>query len=470
MDSREEARGGEAKRGEEAGPNRAGDRSRQNGAGAGGKENGAGLNRRQFLRRAGLGAGALAAGGSLGGTLASCAHTPAPGAGRSPDVVVVGAGAFGGWTAFHLQRMGARVTLVDLYGPGNARSTSGDETRGIRTSYGDRELWVDWANQSIERWRAFDEEWGRELGVQLFHSAGDLILRPGMDDRIEASRRTWDRLGVPYEILEPDEIAYRWPHFNLENYGVGLYEPNAGVGKSRLACLTVAEAFRREGGRIRIGRATPGAGAGGTLHEVDLGSEGTLGGELFVFALGPWFPKAFPELWDDKLRLTMGQVVYFGTPPGDTRFLHPNMPSFGVPGTTGWPPLPPDHYGLRIRTAGRGEISRDPDGSERWFSEDFLPHARAILEENFPDMADQPIVKTHACHYESSPDREWIIDTHPEWDNVWFMGAGNAEGFKFGPKLGEYMAARALGDDPYPELAARLRRVKDETATEGAGA
>ena len=423
-----------------------------------------GLDRRAFLRRAGWGVGAVAAAGPLAGALSSCEGLPL--VGRSPDVVVVGAGAFGGWTAYHLQRMGAQVTLVDLYGPGNTRSTSGDETRGIRTSYGDKELWVDWANRAIERWKAFDEEWARELGGPVFFSAGDLTLRPEMDDSLEATCATWDRLEVPYEILTPDEVSHRWPAFNVEDYGVGVLETNAGIGKSRLACRVVAEAFQREGGELRIGRASLGEGSGGRLHELTLDPEGSVGGEHFVLALGPWFPKAFPELWDDKLRLSMGQVAYFATPPGETAFDHPNLPTFNVPGTTGWPNLPPDPYGFRVRTSGRGEVSRDPDTSERWFSDEYLETARALLAQNLPAMADQPVVKTHACHYEHTPDREWIIDRHPDWENVWFAGGGSAEGFKFGPVLGEYIAARVLGDDPHPELAERFRRVKEEEPTD----
>ena len=111
------------------------------------------LDRREFLKVAGSSAGAL---------LAGCARGVAPLAGQaaplaSANIVVVGAGAFGGWTALNLQRMGARVTLVDMYGPGNSRSTSGDETRGVRTSYGDRphgELWMQWAARAITRWRS----------------------------------------------------------------------------------------------------------------------------------------------------------------------------------------------------------------------------------------------------------------------------------------------------------------------------
>ena len=57
-------------------------------------------------------------------------------------VAVVGAGAFGGWTALELQRRGSRVTLVDAWGPGNARASSGGETRVIRATYGARAIYT----------------------------------------------------------------------------------------------------------------------------------------------------------------------------------------------------------------------------------------------------------------------------------------------------------------------------------------
>src|SRR3546814_5922790 len=59
-----------------------------------------------------------------------------------PDVVVIGAGAFGGWTALSLREAGAKVTLVDAYGPGNPRASSGDESRLLRLSYGGREIYT----------------------------------------------------------------------------------------------------------------------------------------------------------------------------------------------------------------------------------------------------------------------------------------------------------------------------------------
>src|SRR5262249_5289384 len=145
--------------------------------------------RRDFLKVAGASAGAFLVGGA---SLGKPRITPAPRvpfgrAGESPDIVVVGAGAWGGWTALNLRKMGAKVTIVDAYGAGNARSTSGDETRGVRSSYGDRpgelgEVWMLWAREAMKKWIAFDDEWGRELRLNLFHVTGDLIMRAHGDN------------------------------------------------------------------------------------------------------------------------------------------------------------------------------------------------------------------------------------------------------------------------------------------------
>jgi sarcosine oxidase len=423
-----------------------------------------GMDRRDFLRRSGAGAGALALTGSLGGFLSGCgssataAATPSVAApGTGPEVVVIGAGAFGVWTAYHLQEMGARVTLVDLYGAGNSRSTSGDETRGVRSSYAGRELWTEWANLAMERWREFDEEWSPAMGDPLFYTTGDLILRDTTEGQIEEVREVWDTVGVPYEVLSPDEVRSRWPQIQIEGIEAALYEPGAGVVRSRAACRRVAGIFQQRGGQIRIAKARPGPVEGGRMVSLDLddGAD-SISADRYVFALGPWFPKAFPEIMADRLRITtMGHVFYFGTPPGDYRFSYPNLPSWGFPGVTGWPTLPPDNRGFRIRTGGR--VGEDPDTSVRWIPEEFHERPMEILQERFPIIAQQPIVETRACHYESSATRDWIIDDHPEMENVLLAGGGSAEGFKFGPMVGELIASRALMDGRFVDLDDRFR-------------
>ena len=383
---------------------------------------------------------------------------------RASDVVVVGAGTFGMWTALNLRRLGATVTVVDPFGPANSRSTSGGETRGVRTSYGDRPhgmLWTRLANRAIDMWTEWDARHRDDLLPPLFFNTGDLILREEMEPYMEDTRYQWDELGIPYEVLTADEVRSRWPWINADGVEVAYYEPRAGVVRARRAIESVAQVFLREGGNLEYGLASIGSTAGGRVQDVTVEpGGGTLSGQTIIFAVGPWFPKVFPELMGNRLSISIGHVFYFAVPPGEDRFRHPHMPSYGVPGCTGWPALGRDHRGFRVRTGGRPP--QDPDESDRWIPEEYHDRPREILQRWFPDLVGAPVSETRACHYESSVTRNFIVDLHPEYENLWLTGGGSAEAFKFGPLLGEYIAGRVLEVEENPELDENFRLSEEE--------
>lgn len=499
-----------------------------------GQSDDAALPRRDFIKVAGAGAGALI----LGGASVASAGTPNPKATRSvrspsasPDFVVVGAGLWGSFTAYNLRRMGAKVTVVDAYGPGNARSTSGDETRGVRSSYGDKsgatgELWMLWARESMKRWIQFDDEWGRELRLNLFHVTGDIIYRTEWDNFQLRCKLWWDKNKIPYQVLNPDDVRKAFPVVGMEDITACLYEPDAGVVRARRAAQAAAAAFEHLGGKITIGRVTPSKISSGKLDEISLDTGGTLRADKFVYCVGPWLGKTFPDIFAKKTRTPMGYVIYFATPIGDHRFTYPNMPSFNFPGVTGWPALPVDNRGFRVRGAeraptpqvadanapggptaspgapsqqgrgsarpnapatdtgsnlanaaspsvapaeGRGGRGRgggggggggggfgqqqqdvppaqqDPDTSDRWANMERVDGSRRFVAHRFPLLKDAPVAQTHSCHYESTSSSNFIVDWHPQWSNVLIGAGGNAEGAKFAPKMGDYIAQRAMG-------------------------
>jgi len=429
------------------------------------------LNRRKFLK----GAAAAQAGLAFGGARSvvdglfpnSSGGVQGPVISRAAgDVIVVGAGAFGVWTAYYLVTMGVKVTLVDAYGPGNSRATSGDETRGIRSSYGDKgiwaELWTSWANEAIDRWTKFDAEWGREMKVRLFFNTGDLIFRARPDAFIQRNQELWEKLRIPFEVLKAEDVARNYPVINLRDITVALYEPRAGVVRARRSCEVVAEAFRQAGGQVVLGYASLGDRIGARLQNIKTsGPAATLTAATYVFALGPWLPKAFPSIMAPRIRTPLGHVHYFGTPPGDDRFTFPNLPSYNFPGVTGWPALAPDNRGFRVRL--RGDVATDPDTSERVFERRHDKLARDFVKQRFPLLRNAPLLETRACHYEFSSSRNFIIDRHPDFDNVWFAGGGSAEGFKFGPVVGEYVAKRVAGLEADERLAEAFSLKMSET-------
>jgi sarcosine oxidase len=365
-------------------------------------------------------------------------------AGPSPEVAVVGAGAFGVWTALHLVEAGARVTLLDAYGAGNPRATSGDETRQIRGGYGTREIYSRWALRAMDRWKQRQQEFGRTL----FHPIGRLQMSAQLTAEMQGTQRVLDKLKVPFETLTPEEIRRRWPVIQPEGVGVGLYEPGAAILKARETCLTVAQVFERKGGRFRVARAEPGEASGSQLSNLKLGDGSRVAAGSFVFACGPWLRKLFPDLLGKRLATPRRDVLYFGTPAGDARFNYPQLPNFSESAFYGFPSL--ESRGFKICPT-NADTNFDPDSDERVAAPFQMKRARDFLAVRFPALRDQPIVATHVCQLENTPDEHFIVDRHPQWSNVWIAGGGSGHGFKHGPVLGDYIAQRVLGGQPDPE-------------------
>ncbi len=445
------------------------------------------VDRRDFLRLAGLGTGALLVGAvpaTAGAMVTADAAAAARRSGRAlatSHIVVVGAGAWGAFTAWQLRKAGNRVTLVDQYGAGNSRSTSGDETRGIRSSYGDRaltpELWTAWARKSIQKWREFDAEHAKRFGTRYFFTTGDLILREKPESFTTRTQELWTAQGVKFDVLTAEDATRRWPQIKSEGNGVVLYEPDAGVARARDSVQAAVALGRDAGVQLKIGRVTPGVIRNGTMDGVTLGDGTRLTADAYVFCCGPWMEKVFPEVMRNRTRVPIGHVCYFGTPIGDTRFSFPNIPSWNVPGVTGWAELPVDSRGFRVRgaiappppprAAGADEDAPpppppaavvdprqiDPDLSVRWTSQDRIDGSRRVLQKYFPTMADAPLLETRSCHYEISVNRNFIVDRVPGAENAWIAGMGQSEGFKFSILIGEYIASRVLGDNGDPAIA-----------------
>ena len=208
------------------------------------------------------------------------------------DVVVVGAGAFGGWTSLYLREMGRSVTMIDQYGPGNSRATSGGESRQIRAAYGDREIYTRWVLQAFDRWAAREAEWGRKL---LFRT-GQLSLARGWTKTLTDTKAVFDKLRIDYEIVRQPELARRFPQMTMEGIEFGMLVPGTGVLKAREGCIAVAQAFEKKGGRFLIAKAEPGQRSGPTLQDVALSTGERVAAGAFVFACCPWLAKVFPAV------------------------------------------------------------------------------------------------------------------------------------------------------------------------------
>jgi glycine/D-amino acid oxidase-like deaminating enzyme len=358
-------------------------------------------------------------------------------------VAVIGAGAFGGWTALYLLRGGAQVTLLDTWGPGNSRASSGGETRIIRGAYGPDQPYTKLAARALDLWKQHEIEWKRKF----FFPIGVLWMAESDDAYERASLPFLKDAGIPFEQLDVSELKRRWPQINFEKVEWGIYEPQSGYLLARTSAQAVVEQFVAEGGEYRQTAVAARDLDSGQWKTLTLSDGSTLAADRYVFACGPWLGKLFPRTVGRNFVSTKQEIFFFGTPAGDPHYNEGNLPvwadhsdhfMYGIPGNQG--------RGFKVADDTRGP-EFDPTTGQRVVSEDGLAGVHRYLAYRFPGMKDAPLLETRVCQYENTTDQNFIIDRHPENANVWIVGGGSGHGFKHGPALGEMVAKLVLRDE-----------------------
>jgi monomeric sarcosine oxidase len=357
------------------------------------------------------------------------------------DAIVVGAGVFGAWTAWHLRKAGQRVLLLDAAGPAHARASSGGESRLTRGSYGTDEVYTRFALDSLPQWKWLSDQ----AGLPLFHPTGVLFFFQKREPFVDQSIEVHTRLKLPTQLLDRAALEQRYPQVMWKDIEAGLFEPQFGVLMARRAVQTLVRAFVKAGGEYRVGAVKPPA-ADKPLELVELSDGSTLSAGSYVFACGPWLPKVFPRLLGPRVFPTRQEVFFFGTPAGDARFTLGAFPGwadfndgdiyYGMPDI--------ESRGFKIAHDKHGPAI-DPDRGDRVASPGALADVRAYLARRFPALAHAPLNEERVCQYENSSNGDLLIDRHPAASNVLLVGAGSGHGFKHGPEVGRYASELLTG-------------------------
>ncbi|HKO95421.1 MAG TPA: FAD-dependent oxidoreductase [Pyrinomonadaceae bacterium] len=371
------------------------------------------------------------------------------------DVAVVGAGVFGAWTTLELKRSGADVVLLDAYGPGNSRASSGGESRIIRMGYGPDEIYTRMAHRSLDLWQTLFEQ---TADPHLFQPTGVLWLARQSDAYCEATLAVFEKLNIQSERLDRSQLLERYPQLEPGPATWGILEPRSGVLLARQAVQAVVRQAQEIGASyVQEAIVAPETDAQSTLDSVQTSSGGRIVANQFVFACGPWLPKLFPELLGELIHVTRQEVFFFGSlaaqRPGKDlpAWIDFNDLVYGIPDL--------EHRGFKIAIDAHGP-QFDPDTGDRIVSADSVTAVRAYLARRMPGLTNAPVTETRVCQYENTSNGDFLIDRHPAFTNVWLAGGGSGHGFKHGPAVGEHVAgllANSADAEPRFSLATKQR-------------
>jgi sarcosine oxidase len=334
--------------------------------------------------------------------------------GERYDVIVAGLGALGSAAAYHLARGGRRVLGFDRLTPPHSEGSHHGRTRIIREAYFEDPRYVPLVQGAYRLWRALE----RETGQELLREVGGLMIGVPGGSLVAGARRSADEHGLPYETLAPDEVHRRHPALRLDDGMQALHEPRAGVLFPEACVRAHLDAARAAGARLRFGEPITGWSADARRSlEVE---------RQVLYWLEPAEPAACrPERLPIFLIEHEPERYYYG------------FPDFGD--------------GVKVAIHHEGQVV-DPERVSREVAPDEAALIRDLTRRFLPGASDR-IEDAAVCLYTNTPDRNFIVDFHPDHPRVLLASPCSGHGFKFSSMLGSAVADLIEGRPPSVDLA-----------------
>ncbi|HWN99076.1 MAG TPA: FAD-dependent oxidoreductase, partial [Blastocatellia bacterium] len=247
-------------------------------------------------------------------------------------------------------------------------------------------------------------------------------------------------LGLEAEMLDSSAVAGRFPQFNPEAFAFGVYDPNGAILHAERAVRAALELARQRGVVLMEGRRVIGVERSeGSRVRIVIEAGGTCECNCAVIASGPWTRKLLPCL-GSKLTTTRQETVYFEPARAvASSFGAGDFPTF-IELESGFYGFPVHHRGwMKIANHHRGATA-DPYEVSKAVDEDFIESCRVFFRRFIPELADAQVRETRVCLYNNTPDDDFLIDWHPEIENVLIVTGFSGHGFKFGSVIGRIAA------------------------------
>lgn len=353
---------------------------------------------------------------------------------QSFDVIVLGAGGMGSAACFELARRGLKVLALEQFGLVHDRGSSHGHTRIIRTAYAEHPAYVPLARRAFERWYELEQLTGRHLLTEC----PCLNAGPPVSEHVEGVRASVRAHKLDAEELSGDEINRRYPAFRFPTEYRGVIERAAGfllVEECVRAHLDIATSL---GAEIHAEEPVREWKAVGSGVEVTT-DRGTYRAAKLLVTAGAWATKLLADI-GIPLRVMRQTLLWFDTGSQAHLFRRDTFPLFiaDVPGTPfyGLPAIDPN--GLKVARHYGAPEQPTPDGVEWNLADTDVSALRPLVDQFLPGLGG--FTKGQVCMYTVTPDRHFVIDTHPGFPQVIVACGFSGHGFKFASTVGEILA------------------------------
>ena len=356
------------------------------------------------------------------------------------DTIVIGLGAMGSGIAYQLSRSGRRVLGLDRHRPPHVYGSSHGQTRVIRKAYGDDARYIPWIHRTFEGWRELE----RTSGETLLIETGFILMGAPESQLISTTLASAELHGIVFDILDSDEISQRWPAIRMDSEMCGVWARTGGILRVETCIETLLTAAVSSGAALQFDEPVE------QWHAVDGGvevrtSRGRYHGDHLVIAAGPWATSLLSDL-NLPLWVERHVQLWFEPRAEAQRFAPQCCPIFAWQhrGTETFYGFPDLGQGIKVAHHHTGQQA-DPDKLSREIDEEDVSSVRQLLERFLPD-ANGRLLKHDVCMYTNTPDKNFIIDVHPDHPHVFIVGGCSGHGFKFAPAVGEIVTDLLAGN------------------------
>ena len=351
----------------------------------------------------------------------------------SYDSIVVGLGAMGSATAYHLARRGERVLALEQFRPGHTLGSSHGDSRIIREQYFEHPLYVPLVQRAYSLWRELEER----TRTPLMRIHGGLMIGPPDGDVVRGTIRSASEYGLPHEVLSPTEVHQRFPAFDIPANAVGVFDPHAGILDPDACDRAHIQAARAEGAQISFDEPVMAWEADGAGVTVRTGA-GFYRARNLVITAGGWTREL---VHDVVLPLSVERQVLFWFDIDRSReeYSRDRFPIYAYQHAPdafcyGFPRL---LRGVKAAIMHRGRTYDSPDDVERDVDPSEVEALRDAIRPILPALADAPVKESAVCLFTNTPDHDFLIDRHPYHPQVLISSPCSGHGFKFASAIGE---------------------------------
>lgn len=354
------------------------------------------------------------------------------------DAIVLGVGAMGGAACYQLAKRGKRVLGLEQFSIPHEQGSSHGMTRIIRLAYYEHPSYVNLLRRAYELWYELEAT----VNEKLFYKTGSIDAGPEDSWVFQGSWRSCKEHDLPHEVLTGAELHRRFPGYNLPPTIMAVLQPDGGFLAPERCIVSYVTAAQALGAEIHG-------------HEPVLGWEPYLDGfkvittrdeyhcDKLIVSAGAWAAKMIPELRD--LTVPERQVLAWLQPNHPEYFQPGNFPVFNLLVEEGRYYGFPQHGipGFKFARYHHFEQVIDPDEFEREANDEDERTLREFCERYFP-FGVGPTMTLKSCIFTNTPDRHFIIDTHPAMNNLVIVSPCSGHGFKFVSVIGEIAADLAM--------------------------